>query len=109
MVDRFEGYKTKNGKLFLSEEAAIREEVLDDLCEIMPELVLIRPKLDSNLRALATAMGPMLDLVRVPSEGHMPCCVNTPRGQDNHTNCAAHPEHQTDAVVDLADRLAGRA
>lgn len=67
MVQPFNGYKTSTGKLFEHEEAA----VLDELCKIVPELVLIRPRLDSNLRALAIAMGPMLNLVRVPSEGPM--------------------------------------
>lgn len=94
MVEPFNGYKSKRGGLYLTREAATREEVLDDLCEIMPEFALIRPRLDSNLRALAIAMGPMLDLVRVPSEGPMPCCVNTPRGQEHHTDCPDHPEHQ---------------
>lgn len=107
MVEPFSGFKTKHGGLFLSEEAATRQEVLDDLCEIMPEFTMIRGKLDSNLRALAIAMGPMLALARVPSEGPIPCCVNTPRGRDHHTDCPESPDHQP--VVDLADRLAGRA
>lgn len=111
MVEPFNGFKTKHGKLFLSQEAATREEVLDDLCEIIPELTLIRPRVDSNLRALAIAMGPMLDFLRVPSEGPMPCCVNTPPDQEHHTDCPEHPEHQPEpeGIVDLADRLAGRA
>lgn len=94
MVESFNGYKSKQGGLYLTREAATREEVLDDLCEIIPEFALIRPRLDSNLRALAVAMGPMLELARVPSEGPMPCCVNTPRGQDHHPDCPEHPEHQ---------------
>lgn len=108
MVEPFNGYKSKKGGLYLTREAATREEVLDDLCEIMPEFSLIRPRLDSNLRALAIAMGPMLDLLRVPSEGPMPCCVNTPRGQEHHTDCPDHPEHQPPTEVDCCCHMGHR-
>ena len=70
MVEKFQGYKSKQGKLFLSEEAAIRSEVLENLCEIIPEFQMIRPRLESHLDAIAGAMGPMVAFrSRVPSEG----------------------------------------
>lgn len=69
MVEKFNGFKSKQGGLFLSEEAAVRSEVLDNLCEIIPEFQLIRPRLEANLNAIASAVGPMVAFrARVPSK-----------------------------------------
>jgi hypothetical protein len=70
LVEKFNGYKSMQGGLFLTEEAAIRHEVLESLCEIIPEFQMVRPRLEANLRAIAVAVGPMLDYTRrVPSKG----------------------------------------
>lgn len=70
MVTKIEGYKAHDGKIFLSEEAAVRHESLERLCQLIPEFQMIRPRLVEQLDAVATAMGPMLDFRRrVPSPG----------------------------------------
>lgn len=70
MVEKFQGYKSKQGKLFLNEEAAVRSEVLENLCDIIPEFQMIRPRLEAQLDAVATAVGPMVAYrARVPSKG----------------------------------------
>lgn len=70
MVEKITSFKSKQGRLFLSEEAAVRSEVLENLCEIIPEFQMIRPRLEAQLDAVATAVGPMLDFRRrVPSKG----------------------------------------
>lgn len=115
MVKKIEGYQAHDGKVFLSEEAAVRHESLERLCEIIPEFQMVRPRLAEQLDAVAAAMGPMLDFRRrVPSKGPIvdpsaegPCCVNLPRGREHHPSCPIHGE--PDEVIDLADRLAGRA
>lgn len=143
MVRETKSYTTKHGRVLLSEEAAIRSEVVEDLIAALPELQMIRPRVEAQLNALAAAMGPIVDFRRrVPSKGPVgECCVDTPVGQDHHPDCPSYqPEcdcgvslntprnhHRTcpvyqqylyqcaegppvaDDVVDLADRLAGRA
>lgn len=70
MVKKIEGYQAHDGKIFLSEEAAVRHESLERLCQLIPEFQMIRPRLAEQLDAVATAMGPMLDFRRrVPSPG----------------------------------------
>lgn len=70
MVKKVESYKAHDGRLFLSEENAIRHEAVERLCAIIPEFQMVRPRLEGNLDAIATAMGPMLAFrARVPSKG----------------------------------------
>lgn len=101
MVEKFNGFKSKQGGLFLS-------EVLENLCEIIPEFQMVRPRLEANLDAIAAAVGPMLDFRRrVPSPGPIGCCVNTPRGQDHHTDCPSHPDYDHGELAGTCDCSAG--
>lgn len=101
MVTKIEGYKAHDGKIFLSEEAAVRHESLERLCQLIPEFQMIRPRLAEHLDAVATAMGPMLDFRRrVPSPGPVvdpsaeePDCtcgvsMDTPR--NHHRTCPVY-------------------
>lgn len=86
MVTKIEGYKAHDGRIFLSEEAAVRHESLERLCEIIPEFQMIRPRLEAQLDAVATAMGPMLDFRRrVPSPG--------PIVDPSACTCQRYPTH----------------
>lgn len=69
MVEKFSGYKSHiTNKLYLSEEAAIRDETMAGILATMPELVMVQDRVLGNLHNLTIAMGPMLDYIRrVPS------------------------------------------
>lgn len=70
MVKKVESFTTYDGNVFLSEEAAVRHESLQRLCEIIPEFQMVRPRIEEQLDAVASAMGPMVAFrARVPSEG----------------------------------------
>lgn len=69
MVKKVESFTTYDGKVFLSEEAAVRHESLQRLCEIIPEFQMVRPRIEEQLDAVASAMGPMVAFrARVPSK-----------------------------------------
>lgn len=69
MIKKVESYQTHGGKLFLSEESAIRHEVMERLCQVMPEFQMIRVRLEGQLDAIAAAVGPMVAFkARVPSK-----------------------------------------
>lgn len=94
MVTKIEGYKAHDGRIFLSEEAAVRHESLERLCKIIPEFQMIRPRLEAQLDAVATAMGPMLDFRRrVPSPGPIvdPSAGPCPRCDDRGIVPAVEP------------------
>lgn len=55
MVEKVPAFRSNSGKLFLSEEAAVRSEAIERLCEIIPEFALIRPRIESNLDAISQA------------------------------------------------------
>lgn len=55
MAMKVESYKSNSGKLFLTEEAAVRHDAIEMLIEAVPELALIRPKIEANLNAIAAA------------------------------------------------------
>lgn len=55
MVEKVPAFRANSGKLFLSEEAAVRSEAIERLCEIIPEFALIRPRIESNLDAISQA------------------------------------------------------
>lgn len=115
MVEKATRFIAFDGREFLHEESAHRHEAVERMIAAIPELALIRSKLESHLNQISDAVGPLSRfLTKTTLEDHPettlgPCCVNTPRGQEHHTDCPGHPEHQPDGVVDLADRLAGRA
>lgn len=70
MVKKVESFISHDGKIFLNEEAAVRHECLQRLCEIIPEFQMVRPRIEAQLDAVATAMGPMVAYrARVPSKG----------------------------------------
>lgn len=70
MVEKVEGYQAKDGRIFLSEENATRYEAVEALVAIIPEFAMVRTRIEANLDAVATAMGPMLAFrSRVPSKG----------------------------------------
>lgn len=107
MVEKANRFIAFDGRSFVNEDAAHYHEAVERLIGVIPELALIRVKLETNITQISDAME---SLVRFRAKTTLePCCVNTSRAQDHHTDCPGHPEHQPDAVVDLADRLAGRA
>lgn len=64
MVEKVESYKSNSGKLFLSEENAVRHDAIERLCEVMPEFQMIRVRLEGQLDAIASAVAPMVDFRR---------------------------------------------
>lgn len=60
MVKKVESYQSASGKLFLSEESAVRHDALERICEVVPELALIRARIEGNLDALAGALEPLV-------------------------------------------------
>lgn len=69
MVEQVTSYKSNTGKLFLTEENALRHDAMERLCEIIPEFQMVRNRIESNLNAIAQAVGPILAYQqRVPSE-----------------------------------------
>lgn len=115
MVEKANRFIAFDGRSFVNEDAAHYHEAVERLIGVVPELALIRVKLETNITQISDAMESLVRFrAKTTLEGPAkttlePCCVNTPRGQEHHTDCPGHPEHQPDAVVDLADRLAGRA
>lgn len=115
MVEKAIRFIAFDGREFIHEESALRHEAVERIISCIPELALVRAKLESNLNQISTAMIPLARFIgkttlEVQPETTLgPCCVNTPRGQEHHTDCPGHPEHQPYGVLDLADRLAGRA
>lgn len=55
MAMKVESYKSNSGRLFLTEEAAVRHDAMELLIEAVPELALIRPRIEANLNAIAEA------------------------------------------------------
>jgi hypothetical protein len=134
MVEKVERYKAKDGREFIHKESALRHEAVEAVISAIPELALIRTRLEASMNEICVACEPLARFLSKttlevqPETTLDPCCVNTPRGQDHHTDCPEHPEHQTvdheglvvsvfapsskprwDVDHDLADRLAGRA
>lgn len=108
MVKKVESFVAHDGRIFLSEEAAVRYEAVERLCEVIPEFAMVRPRLEASLDAVASAMGPMVAYrARVPSKGPIGCCVNTPRGQDHHTDCPSHPDYDHAELAGTCDCAAG--
>lgn len=64
MVEKVESYKSNSGKLFLSEENAVRHDAIERLCEVMPEFQMIRVRLEGQLDAITSAVAPMVDFRR---------------------------------------------
>lgn len=64
MAKKVESYQSNSGRLFLTEENAVRHDAMERLCEIMPEFQMIRTRLEGNLDAMVSALAPMVDLKR---------------------------------------------
>lgn len=86
MVKKVESFVSHDGKIFLNEEAAVRHECLQRLCEIIPEFQMVRPRIEAQLDAVASAMGPMVAYrARVPSKG--------PIVDPSACTCQRYPTH----------------
>lgn len=115
MVEKVERYVARDGREFIHQESALRHEAIEAMIAEIPELALVRGKLEASLNRISISMEPLARFLRKttpeaqPETTLEPCCVNTPRGQNHHTDCDKHPDYQANGVVDLADRLAGRA
>lgn len=101
MIKKVESYQASGGKLFLSEENAIRHEVMERLCQVMPEFQMIRVRLEGQLDAIAAAVGPMVAFrARVPSPppvedhgelaGTCDCSAGMNGASDHARSCPSH-------------------
>ena len=115
MVKKVESFVAHDGKVFLSEDAAVRHEAVEKLCEIIPEFAMVRTRLEASLDAVAEAMGPIVDYRRrVPSKGPIvdPSACTCQRYPTHCANdCPLHglEGEPITEIVDLADRLSGVA
>lgn len=98
MVEKVDRYVAKGGREFISEESAHRHEAVEAMIAAIPELTLIRPRLEASMNVICQ---PVAKLARFLAENHPessgettlePCCVNTPRGQDHNTDCPRYDE-----------------
>lgn len=62
MATKVESYKSDSGRLFLTEEAAVRHDAMERIIEAVPELALIRLRIEGNLDAIAQATAPLVSL-----------------------------------------------
>lgn len=93
MVEKVERYRAKDGREFLTYEAALRHEAVEGMIAAVPELLLIRDKLEANISRISTATEPLARFL-----------AKTTLEVEPETTLEVEPD-----VVDLADRLTGYA
>lgn len=121
MVEKVIRFVAFDGRDFIHEESALRYEAVERMIAAVPELVLIRGKLETNLNQIAAAVEPLArfkgkttpepDPETTPDFGELAgtcdCSASmSGNGPPHHPSC---PSYTPEQVVDLADRLAGRA
>lgn len=67
MVEKVDRYRAKDGREFLCEESAHRHEAVEGMIAAIPELALIRPRLEAHMNAICQ---PVAKLARFLAENH---------------------------------------
>ena len=103
MAMKVESYKSSSGRLFLTEEAAVRHDAMELLIEAVPELALIRPRIEANLNAIAAATAQVHSLrlknhPEAPAENHPEVVATTLR---ERCGAVQHSDQMTCAGCNL--------
>lgn len=99
MVEKVERYRSRDGREFISEESAHRHEAVEAMIAEVPELALIRSRLEGSINRISVALEPLARFL----------LKTTPDPAGKTTLEAGATCDEGMDVVDLADRLAGRA
>lgn len=111
MVEKVERYKTHDGREFLTQEAALRHEAIEAMIAEVPELMLIRTKLESSMNRISFAVEPLArflakttpeapaqttlepchpDYDHAEQSGLCDCSAGMSGASDHHVSCPAH-------------------